>query len=205
MLITPRVNQCENMWKWWQTCFYKNLAPFVTEDWQTSSLCTAGAWCGPSASANGTRHRRGSSLVLQTINRRSCTTRRRTLLGPSLLALSHLSHYLLAVGLINICLKCETASTRFQPGESSRRGLSVIVQLHQLIVSITNLHSTKVSVLQVLCARWAASAEPSTCASVPAGSAADSHSSSSSDSASATAGTSALRDSVVNVQTFCGF
>merc|ERR1712241_594048 len=57
----------------------------------------------------------------------------------------------------------------------------------------------------VLCARWAASAEPSTCASVPAGSGADSHSSSSSDSASATAGTSALRDYIVNVQIYCGF
>ena len=55
------------------------------------------------------------------------------------------------------------------------------------------------SVLQVLCARWAASAEPSTCASVPAGRGADSHSSSSSDSASATAGTSALRDYIINI------
>ena len=62
MLITPRVNQCENMWKRWQTCFYKNLAPFVTEDWQTSSLCTAGAWCRSSANANGTRHQSGSSV-----------------------------------------------------------------------------------------------------------------------------------------------
>ena len=62
MLITPRVNQCENMWKRWQTCFYKSLAPFVTEDWQTSSLCTAGAWCRSSASANGTRHQSGSSV-----------------------------------------------------------------------------------------------------------------------------------------------
>ena len=55
--------------------------------------------------------------------------------------------------------------------------------------------------LQVLCARWAASAEPSTCASVPAGSGAGSPSSSSSDSASATAGTSALRDYNLNVDT----